>query len=130
MVERAFSAFSMLACAPTPPDAGTLNASEPAVWPSNVRVKVPDAPVTVTVCTSDRAFKRAKLPALRAGLVGSRANVWVGPPKFPRADSCGLSGDAIVPVRSEPTQPELPSVLPTRLLPREVIDPSTSGLVA
>ena len=34
---------------------------------------------------------------------------------------------AMVPVRSEPTQPELPSVLPIRLWPREVKVPKTSG---
>ena len=41
---------------------------------------------------------------------------------------------AMVPVRSEPTQPELPSVLPIRLLPREAngsecIGPAGGGRV-
>ena len=33
----------------------------------------------------------------------------------------------MVPVRSEPTQPELPSVLPIRLLPWEAMVPRASG---
>ena len=33
----------------------------------------------------------------------------------------------MVPVRSEPTQPLLPSVSPIRLLPWEVMPPATSG---
>ena len=33
----------------------------------------------------------------------------------------------MVPVRSEPTQPEPPSVLPTRLLPLETMVPKASG---
>ena len=33
----------------------------------------------------------------------------------------------MVPVRSEPTQPELPSVLPIRLWPWEAKVPNTSG---
>src|SRR5689334_8112585 len=59
----------------------------------------------------------AELPALMAGLVGSRAIVWVGPPLLARAASPGFSGDATVPVRSDAIQPELPSVWPIRLWP-------------
>ena len=49
--------------------------------------------------------------------------VCVGPPLSASGPSKGLSGEAMVPVRSEPTQPELPSVSPIRLLPREVKSP-------
>ena len=55
--------------------------------------------------------------------------VWVGPAKLPSGASRGLSGAAMVPVRSEPIQPELPSVLPIRLLPWETKVPTESGPV-
>ena len=61
------------------------------------------------------------------GCRGSRAIVWVGPPYLPSGASRGLSGWALVPVRSELTQPELPSVLPIRLWPWESKVPRTSG---
>ncbi len=57
----------------------------------------------------------ALLPASMAGLRASKAIVCVGPPSSPSGASSASSGWAIVPVRSEPTQPELPSVIPTRL---------------
>src|ERR1700722_10534767 len=69
----------------------------------------------------------AKLPALMAGLPGNRAIVWVGPPLLASEASRGLSGDATVPVRSDATQPVLPSVAPIRLWPREVTAKATSG---
>ena len=52
------------------------------------------------------------------------------PPLLASAPSCASSGDALVPVKSEPTQPELPSVSPIRLLPWEpqADAPYTSGV--
>ena len=70
---------------------------------------------------------RALLPASMAGLSRSSAMVSVGPPLLASGPSCGLSGAAMVPVRSEPTQPELPSVSPIRLLPLEAKVPRASG---
>ena len=60
---------------------------------------------------------KALLPALIAGLPRSRAMVSVGPPLLANGASIGSSGCATVPVKSEPIQPELPSVSPIRLWP-------------
>ena len=113
MLERAFNAVWTV-------PAAALKPSEFVVWPLKVSVKVPADPLTLMSCISEGV--RALLPALMAGLMDSRATVWVNPPLLAREASWGLSGEAMVPVRSEPTQPVLPSVLPIRLFPREVTD--------
>src|ERR1700678_2934728 len=66
-------------------------------------------------------------PAPIAGLLERRARVGVGPPLLPRDASIGLRGLATVPVRSELTQPLLPSVAPMRLFPCEVTALLTLG---
>src|SRR5262249_1298137 len=72
----------------------------------------------------DAARARAVADGLAAGLEGhglGRAPVV--------AQGCqqGLSGAAMVPVRSDPTLPVLPSILPIRLWPSETKAPNPSG---
>jgi hypothetical protein len=62
--------------------------------------------------------------ASTAGLPSRRARVLVAPPLFCRGPRSGLTLR-----RSEATKPVTPVVLPMRLLPWLVNDPSASGLV-
>src|SRR5260370_22514483 len=77
------------------------------------------------------ASVRQLSPAANAGGAARSAIVWVGPPLLANGASSGLIGAAIVPTMSPFTplvKPVLPSLLPIRLWPCEVIVPSTSGL--
>src|SRR5262245_40389385 len=66
-------------------------------------------------------------PLPMAGLPRKRDSVLVGPPKLPKPSNSGSSGLLDVPVRSDATQPLLPSVTPIRLWPPDVTVPNASG---
>ena len=82
---------------------------------ADVPAAVDDAGVAALV-GSDTAGMRALLPASMAGCPAARPSSQSGR-RMASGASRGLSGWAMVPVRSEPTQPELPSVSPIRLYP-------------